>query len=143
MEAGDLKRSVWVVMLLFSCLSLPAAAYIGSQQTNFRFQYPSVMTYANLLIASGCCWGALFLGYFLWGVNGAMQRVRNIIIAAALLGLAYVAALPPVILLHTGPVPDTFASWLMVALGALLGVLLVGLLWLLQRVLNAHERRRR
>ena len=138
-----MKRSVWVLMLLLSCLSLLAAAYIGSQQTNPRFQYPSVMTYANLLIISGCCWGALFLGYLRWGPNDAMQRVRNTIIAAALLGLIYVAALPPVTLLHTGPVPDALSSWLMAALGALLGVLLSGLLWLLQRVLGAYGQRSR
>ena len=139
--AGYLRRSVLVLMLLLSSLSLLAAAYVGSLQATPRFQYPSVTKYANLLIVSGFCWGSLLQGYLLRGTTSVMRRIRNAVVAVSALGVVYVVALPPVILSNTGQVPDTLASWLMTASGAVPGVILSMLLWLLQRLLSAREQK--
>ena len=118
-------------MLCFSTFSVLVAVYVGSKQMDPRFQYPSISTYANLLIVSGFCWGSLLQSYLLWGLTNLIQRIRRVAAAAVTLALVFGVLLPPVMLINTGPMPDDFASWLMATMGAIPGALLTLLIWCL------------
>ncbi|HBK86899.1 MAG TPA: hypothetical protein DDZ53_12805 [Firmicutes bacterium] len=132
-----MNRKAFIFMLFLSTLSVLVAAYAGSRQENPRFQYPNIFTYANLLIVSGFCWGGLLQGYLVWGSTSISQRVWGVTLAVMTLALAFGLVLPPVMLLNTGPVPDSLASCLMAATGFIPGAILILVIWLLQRLFNA------
>lgn len=133
-----MKQKAFIFILALAILSFVLAAYAGNKQQNSGLLRSSIFTYANLLLVSGFCWGSLVQGFLMWGPASIIQRFRAATFAVTALVLVYVVALPPVILFNTGPVPDDLASWLMAAMGAILGIMLILLIWLLQRLLSAR-----
>lgn len=133
-----MKQKAFIFILALAILSFVLAAYAGNKQQNSGLLQSSIFAYANLLLVSGFCWGSLVQGFLMWGPASIIQRFRATTFAVTALVLVYVVALPPVILFNTGPVPDDLASWLMAAMGAILGIMLILLIWLLQRLLSAR-----
>ena len=121
----ELRRNVFLFLLLLALISTFGAAYVGSRQHNHQFQYPHRLTYANLLIFSGFCWCLALQAYVMWGAALLRRRIGYTVFSLFALVVAVVLLLPPVVLLNTGAVPDTLASWLMVAMGFVPGVLLL------------------